>query len=95
MQYQAIRNQLKKRTIAARAVQAGQKGISEIKNIIAVASGKGGVGKSTIAVNLALTLAKAGAEVGLLDADIYGPNQPLMLGVQEKPKIKKKIYTDS
>ena len=92
MQYQIIHNQLKKRTIAARAVQIGQKGISDIKNIIAVASGKGGVGKSTMAVNLALTLAKAGAEVGLLDADIYGPNQPLMLGVQEKPKMKENKF---
>ena len=92
MQHQAIRNQLKKRTIAVHAVQIGQRGIVEIKNIIAVASGKGGVGKSTMAVNLALTLAKAGAEVGLLDADIYGPNQPLMLGVQEKPEMKEKKF---
>lgn len=58
-----------------------------VKNTIAVASGKGGVGKSTIAVNLAVTLAKEGAKVGLIDADIYGPSIPLMLGINEKPKV--------
>jgi ATP-binding protein involved in chromosome partitioning len=57
-----------------------------VKNAIAVASGKGGVGKSTIATNLALALAQSGATVGLLDADIYGPNIPLMMGVHERPK---------
>jgi ATP-binding protein involved in chromosome partitioning len=56
-----------------------------IKNAIAVASGKGGVGKSTIAVNIAVTLAKSGAQVGLLDADIYGPNIPTMMGVEHLP----------
>jgi len=56
-----------------------------VKNAIAVASGKGGVGKSTIAVNLALALAQSGAEVGLLDADVYGPNIPLMMGVRQRP----------
>lgn len=61
--------------------------LSGVKNTLAVASGKGGVGKSTVAVNLAVALAKNGAEVGLIDADIYGPSIPLMLGISSKPRI--------
>ena len=59
-----------------------------VKNIIAVASGKGGVGKSTVATNLAVALASSGAKVGILDADVYGPNIPLMMGVQEGPEVR-------
>ena len=67
-----------------------QKILPGVKNILAVASGKGGVGKSTISVNLAIALAKMGAKVGLLDADVYGPSIPKMLGVEGKtPSIKK------
>ena len=72
-------------TVGSHAVQRGVKPIDNVRNTIAVASGKGGVGKSTTAVNLALALHAEGAKTGILDADIYGPSQPRMLGCRAKP----------
>ena len=72
--------------VVSHAVQRGVQLLPNVKNIVAVASGKGGVGKSTTAANLALALAAEGASVGLLDADIYGPSQPMMLGIDRRPE---------
>lgn len=71
----------------ATGVGATQRRIPGVRHVIAVASGKGGVGKSTVAVNLACSLAQSGAHVGLLDCDIYGPSIPIMMGISERPEV--------
>jgi len=82
---------LRSQTVAGRTVGQGQL-IPKVKNVIAVASGKGGVGKSTVAVNLAVGLAAAGARVGLLDTDVYGPSVPILTGLQLTPEEYSKQY---
>lgn len=76
--------------VTAMEAPLGAKTLPQVKNIIAIASGKGGVGKSTVTTNLAVALAAEGARVGILDADIYGPNQPNLLGISDKPQLQGK-----
>ena len=74
-------------TILTRAVQKGIKPLPEVRNVVAVASGKGGVGKSTVAANIACSFSQKGYKVGLLDLDIYGPSLPIILGINESPQL--------
>lgn len=75
-------------TVPSGKATEGKQSVPGVKNIVAVSSGKGGVGKSTVAVNLAIALAQAGAKVGLLDTDVYGPNVPIMVGVHDQPAVR-------
>ena len=83
----AVHVEVRQQAAAAKSLTAGQNKLPGVKRIVAVASGKGGVGKSTTSVNLACGLAYLGARVGLLDCDIYGPSIPLMMGVKERPTL--------
>jgi len=80
----AVDVQMSARVREAVGLEGGRTPVAGVKNVIAVGAGKGGVGKTTVAVNLAIALAKSGARVGLIDADIYGPNVPIMLGLQTR-----------
>jgi ATP-binding protein involved in chromosome partitioning len=75
------------KVMGTHAGEAPKKAIPGVKHVVAVGSGKGGVGKTTVAVNLAIALARLGPRTGLLDADIYGPNVPLMVGADELPEL--------
>ncbi|MGH7424307.1 MAG: P-loop NTPase, partial [Candidatus Methylomirabilales bacterium] len=74
-------------TASVRKAPAGRQPIPGVKHIVAIGSGKGGVGKSTVTVNLAVALAEAGTTVGILDSDIYGPSIPMMMGVHRQPEV--------
>lgn len=82
-----VRIKMDARVVAGRG-QKGKQGLPNVRNVVAVGSGKGGVGKTTVAVNLALALAETGARVGVLDADVTGPNVPLMLGARGEPRAR-------